>query len=86
MGGRGARGAAGGRVRPEDCQPPWGDRRDEGGLPPALAPGADLGQTQVRGLTAGPTLDTAHAPARAPPAPAFPRRPRSMDTVPSAEL
>lgn len=94
-GGRGARGrlgqaearglptALGDRWRPEDCQPPGGTGRDKGRLSPRTAPGADLGQTQVQRLTAGPTRH-APAPARAPPAPAFPWRPRSMDTVPSA--
>lgn len=75
-----------GRASGSPCRGSWGNRREESRLSPALAPGADLGQTQVHGLTAGPTSDTAHAPARAPPALAFPRRPCSMDTVPSAKL
>lgn len=75
-----------GRASGSRRQGSWGDRWEKGGLLPALASGADLGQTQVPGLTAGPTSDTAHPPARAPPVPAFLQRPCSTDTDPGAEL
>ena len=49
-----------GRASGSQRQGSWGDRREKGGLSPALASGADLGQTQVPGLNAGPTSDMAH--------------------------